>query len=94
MSRTTIKRTGEQSVAITIPKESPMGEILYLDHDLDREFYVPQTSSGSGYVRERPNQKQVCGALLSHGDTLRCSPEQLLDTIRREYQAFCRYHKR
>ncbi len=54
-----------------------------------REFHIPFTSSGYGYVREGDNMgPQVCDGLLRRGDTLRASDATLLDVIRREWRVY------
>ena len=54
-----------------------------------REFHIPYTSSGTGYVREGSNMgPQVCDGLAHGGDTLMASDENLLDVIRRQWRVY------
>lgn len=54
-----------------------------------REFHIPRTRSGEGYVREGSNLgPQVCDGLLSTGETLRANPGSLLTIIRREWRQY------
>ena len=54
-----------------------------------REFHIPFTTSGTGYVREGSNMgPQVCDGLFHSGDTLEASDKNLLDVIRREWRVY------
>lgn len=56
-----------------------------------REFHIPHTSSGVGYVREGSNLgPQVCDGLVHRGNTLRATPESLARVIRREWRKYRR----
>lgn len=51
-----------------------------------REFHIPYTSSGYGYIREGSNSgHQICEGLSHSGNTLSACPETLLTLIRREW---------
>lgn len=54
-----------------------------------REFHIPHTTSGEGYVREGSNMGyQVCDGLTHSGNTLRATPETLISVIRREWRKY------
>lgn len=56
-----------------------------------REFHIPHTTSGTGYVREGSNMgQQVCDGLFRRGDTLTASDKNLLEVIRREWRVYKR----
>lgn len=56
-----------------------------------REFHIPHTASGIGYVREGSNLgPQVCEGLVHRGNTLSATPEGLLQVIRREWRKYRR----
>lgn len=84
MSRTTISETGNREVTLSYTN---------LDGDrIDRVFWIPMTSSGNAYIRERvrpnrANDPQVCDALYGTGNTLSATPETLIEVIRREWRA-------
>jgi hypothetical protein len=68
---------------------------------ISRTFWVPDTTSGHTYVRERVDPQyarsqtdpQVCDGLYSNGSTLTATPETLLAVIRREWRVFKRKEK-
>ena len=54
-----------------------------------REYHIPYTSNGNGYVRESSNSgPQVCDGLAHSGSTLTATPETLLSVIKREWNKY------
>lgn len=54
-----------------------------------REFHIPYTSSGEGYIREGSDMgPQICNGLVYRGSTLRATPETLGTVIRREWAKY------
>lgn len=54
-----------------------------------REFHIPYTSSGEGYIREGSNMgPQVCDGLVHRGNTLSATPDTLINVIRREWRKY------
>jgi len=52
-----------------------------------REFHIPYTRSGDGYIREGSNMSyQVCEKLEHSGAALMATDETLLSVIRREWR--------
>ena len=65
--------------------------VLTQPDGLVREFHIPVTTSGTGYVREGSNMgPQVCDGLVRSGSTLEASDKNLLAVIRREWRVYKR----
>lgn len=83
MTRTTITKTGDYSV--TLKGIDPLtGE------PIEKEFWIPRSG---GYIRDE-NDRQVCAALSTRGNTLDAKDgDSLLQTIREEWAAYRRWAK-
>jgi hypothetical protein len=79
-TKTTIRQTSSNRVQINYTD-------AYTNERVTREFVV-RSDGHEGYVRE--GDRQVCDRLSSTGNTLMCTCDQLLNTIRREYRAMRR----
>jgi hypothetical protein len=80
--KTTIKQTQDGYVSVR--------------HCVDGEFravYVFSVPKAGGYVR-RADGGQVCKNLSRTGETLRATPENLLNIIRSEWRGFMRQSMR
>ena len=54
-----------------------------------REFHIPYTSGGGGYIREGSNMgPQVCDGLVHRGNTLTATPDSLLSVIHGEWRKY------
>lgn len=85
MTRTTIRKTSDQTVTLTAADP-------FTGDPVEREFWIPMSG---GYVREgvrhSTDDKQVCVNLSSRGNTLTAADgDDLLRVIRKEWQGLRR----